>query len=325
VPLRDIIANELKSTGPLPINEQEIDDFDYSQQIYQQQTLASKTLQQSKSDELNLPSKAYNTKTVQLMNKMQSEFEEKQKRKKIRRNEQLKSQQQLESSTSSPKLSKSTSELKSASTTPKSERKFLTSIINTLFSTGSYEASDQTTSSQNNNSSLQKNDTKRLSLRKLKAKNKAKKTGEQNDAEFNQSDSEINNNTGLASQKFIKSSSNHSLNIALNYESNNEDDIVDYVSSQPSTSPMTTSMPIAAARFGKIKNEDEKPQINENNKENLMKQLKAELDEEIKDRRMIELKQNLINGLNNDLSESASGGCGGSSTSSHVSSGLPSF
>ena len=52
-----------------------------------------------------------------------------------------------------------------------------------------------------------------------------------------------------------------------------------------------------------------------------MKQLKAELDEEIKDRRMIELKQNIINGLNNDVSESASNGCGGSSTSSHMSTG----
>ena len=323
MPLRDIIANELKSTGPLAVNEQEIDcDYSHNQipQPTHHQQIRAKTLQQSQSDEFNLPNKAYNSKTVQLMNKMQSEFEEKQKRRKMRRTEQLKNQQQqFESSTSSPKLSKSTSELKSATTTPKSERKFLTSIINTLFSTGSYEAPD-TSPTQNNNSALQKNETKRLSLRKIKAKNKAKKTGDQNDTEFNQSDSEINNNSDVSSKKFNKSSSNHSLNVALNYESNNEDDIVDYMSNQPSTSTMA-SLPIAAARFGKIKNEDDKPQINENNKENLMKQLKAELDEEIKDRRMVELKQNIINGLNNDVSESASGGYGGSSTSSHVSAG----
>ena len=37
-------------------------------------------------------------------------------------------------------------------------------------------------------------------------------------------------------------------------------------------------------------------EMGDSNKENLMRQLKAELDEEIKDRRMIEIKQNIING-----------------------------
>ena len=310
MPLREIIANELKSTGPISINEPEASNEHHSQQ---QKSRASKPQQPDQQvDDSNLPTKIYNTKTLQLMSKMQCEFEEKQKRRKLRRTEQLKSQQQLQAdimASSSGKLSKSTSELKSTTmttTTPKTERKFLTSIINTFFSS-SYDA-EASLSQTNENSSLQKNETKRLSLRKLKAKNKAKKTGDQNDAEFNQSDSELN--SGL-----VKTASSHSLNIAYSYESNNEDDVVDYAANQP----------IAAARFGKIKNEDTKPHINENNKENLMKQLKAELDEEIKDRRMLELKNNIINGGigNNDASES---GCGGSSTaSSHVSSGEMNF
>lgn len=53
-----------------------------------------------------------------------------------------------------------------------------------------------------------------------------------------------------------------------------------------------------ARKHGKIKDEntnDKRESLNRNNKENLMKQLKAELDEEIKDRKMIEHKQNIIN------------------------------
>ena len=298
MPLRTILADELKSnqmtsTTTTSRHEQEIDCDYYSPQ--QPQYQRSKTLQpQSPQQDECSQVKSYNSKTVQLMNKMQSEFEEKQKRRKMRRTEQLKQQQQQQQA-----LSKSTSELKP--TTPKSERKFLTSIINTLFSSGTYDtasspttntiSTNQNTGNANTNSSLQKSDAKRLSLRKLKAKHKAKQSpNDPQDAEFNQSDSEVNASGSMRLQ-ISKVASNHSLNIALNYESN-EDDVVEYAENIE----LATSSN-SVARFGKIKNEniDNKAPINENNKENLMKQLKAELDEEIKDRRMIELKNNIIN------------------------------
>lgn len=57
----------------------------------------------------------------------------------------------------------------------------------------------------------------------------------------------------------------------------------------------TTS--IGTRKFGKIKNETltDEP-LNDNKKENIMKQLKYELDEEAKDRRATEHKQNILNG-----------------------------
>lgn len=229
-----------------------------------------------------------NMKTLQLMNKMQSEFDEKQKRRKIRRD------QKIQEEKLPPKSPKSSS----------TDRKFLSSIMNTLFSS-SNNINDSTSSSNNESkSTLQKNEAKRLSLRKLKAKDKAKKKPD------SQSGDEF------------PMTSNTSLNINRNYEEDEEKIIItqnfprsssfDTGSLSKLTSVQFQPQSIGAAsinsRFGKIKNETDKPK-DENNKENLMKQLKAELDEEIKDRRMIELKHNIINGTcNNSTGGSTSSG-----------------
>lgn len=121
-------------------------------------------------------------KTLQLMTKMQQEHEEKQKRRKLRRQQQQQ-QQQLAANTNS--MSQSQQSV-SATTTPRSERKFLSSIMNTLFSSGGKDTtpvtspSHESSTAENGNlapGGMSKSDAKRLSLKRLKAKDKAKKRG----------------------------------------------------------------------------------------------------------------------------------------------------
>ena len=326
VPLRTLIANELKASTNISIEQDE-----YAEQEIEmaRKTQRSRTLQYEETSVVKnfgsttLPASQSvlpNMKALHLMTKMQNEFEEKQKRKKQRREQQKLLEEQKKQNT---ELNKSQSEIK----TPKSERKFLTSIINTLFSTSS---NNNEASSASNETNFQKNEAKRLSLRKLKAKDKAKRKGD--DGEPNagdkdqdyQSDGEINNST----KKFnIKKASNQSLNIIMNYQNDdfdNEDDVVEHtdefkLKSTVDEATHNNIMPSTSklqARFGKIKNETkEETPINPNNKENIMKQLKAELDEEIKDRRLIELKENIINGG----CESSSGGSTNSGASAVIS------
>lgn len=113
-----------------------------------------------------------------------------------------------------------------------------------------------------------------------------------------QSDSEVN-------MQSSRKSSSYSLNIEeTTLNSSKYRTIETAVSSTniASTSSASASAAAAAAalRYGKIKQESAQDNIQptNGNKENLMRQLKAELDEEIKDRRMIEYKQNVINGSN---------------------------
>ena len=119
-------------------------------------------------------------KTLQLMTKMQQEHEEKQKRRKLRRQqiEEAKLQQQQQGNGGG--MSRSNNELAKHAITPRSERKFLSSIMNTLFSGGGKEAvlNSPTHESENgNNGAFVKNEAKRLSLKRIKAKDKAKKKG----------------------------------------------------------------------------------------------------------------------------------------------------
>lgn len=115
-----------------------------------------------------------------------------------------------------------------------------------------------------------------------------------------QSDSEVNMQSS-ASRK----SSSYSLNIEeTTLNSSKYRTIETAVSSTniatTSSASASASAAAAALRYGKIKQESAQDNIQptNGNKENLMRQLKAELDEEIKDRRMIEYKQNVINGTN---------------------------
>ena len=325
VPLRTLIANELKASANISIEQDECAEQEVEMG---RKTQRSTTLQHEETNvaknfgSTTLPASQSglpNMKALHLMTKMQNEFEEKQKRKKQRREQQKLLEEQKKQNA---ELNKSQSEIK----TPKSERKFLTSIINTLFST----SSNNEASAASNETNFQKNEAKRLSLRKLKAKDKAKRKGD--DGEPNagdkdqdyQSDGEINN-----SKKFnLKKASNQSLNIIMNYQNDdfdNEDDVVEHtdefkLKSTVDEATHNNIMPSTSklhARFGKIKNETkEETPINPNNKENIMKQLKAELDEEIKDRRLIELKENIING---GCESSGSGGSTNSGASAVIS------
>jgi len=239
-----------------------------------------------------------NMKTIQLMNKMQSEFDEKQKRRKLRR-EQKSKEEKL--SSKSPKSSSS-------------DRKFLSSIMNTIFSASYSNINDPMSSSNNETKpSLQKNDSKRVSLRKLKAKDKAKKKNESQSGDeqetmngSNRSLNFIHTNLDQSREEIEQEFEKNDL-INLQFMRSSSFDIgslgkLTSIQLQP-TSIGTSSI---SSRFGKIKNETDKPK-NESNKENLMKQLKAELDEEIKDRRMLELKNNIINGTcNGSTTESTS-------------------
>ena len=259
--------------------------------------------------------KIANMKTLHLMNKMQTEFDEKQKRKKQRREQ----QQRLLADTKSKSTATLPTSSTKSSTKSTTDRKFLSSIMNTLFSTHSTSSSS---SSDPADSMMQKNEAKRLSLRKLKAKDKAKKKGDYAEAPYPSPEEEVE----VQAQKhadtqddqvdFKKSS--RSLNFMVGYDEDGHEECIDTVNqfirstsfdtgslsklaSQP-FKPSSIGTTSIGTRFGKIKNESNEKPLNENNKENLMKQLKAELDEEIKDRRLIELKQNIINGTDSDAS-----------------------
>ena len=291
VPLKTILSNV------------ELDNLDDSKS-----NLNETSIKASASNNIDAKSGA-NMKTLQLMAKMQAEHDEKQKRRKMR--------QKL---TEQQKMSKSTSELKigaeSTAKSPKSDHRFLSSIMNTLFPTST---NDSTSSSSNNDSTLfQKNEAKRLSLRKLKAKDKAKKKPEEklsSTAEA-QSDEELDYTKGSQqSLNFIKP------NIDEDEYSDTEAAQIKKLIAMKSSSfdgscsslaqfqnnfkPVSIGMSSISTRFGKIKNEKDKP-LNENNKENLMKKLKAELAEEIKDRKMLEMKQNIINGTSSTSSSTSS-------------------
>lgn len=211
------------------------------------------------------------------MTKMQIEHDEKQKRRKLRK-------QQMEKL----EMSQSTGELKGSSgssnnqpvITPKSERKFLSSIMNTLFSSTSNSnnnnnkdashASESNAVDANENSSttmMSKSEAKRLSLKRLKAKDKAKKKGPNNedDDECGGRNNELNYQSDTEVQNATRKVSTSSLDLNQ----------LKFKTLEPQSS---------VTRFGKIKNEitaEDRQPIN-GNKENIMKQLKAELDEEIK-------------------------------------------
>lgn len=132
----------------------------------------------------NLTGKLANMKTLQLMSKMQAEHEEKAKKRKLRRQQIMESANLAAQSNGDLKQhSNNQSQQSIAPITPRSERKFLSSIMNTLFSGGGKEAVLNSPTSPSNShedehqSNLVKNEAKRLSLKRLKAKDKAKKKG----------------------------------------------------------------------------------------------------------------------------------------------------
>jgi len=226
-----------------------------------------------------------NMKTLQLMTKIQNDLDEKNKRKQQRqRLNQLELMQKKRS-----QISKSTNEIDQQKT-PNTDRKFLSSIINTLFSSGGSADTD---------SNLQKNEARRLSLRKLKAKDKMKKRecggesyyddqfdGEENTRDKFSNDTEKNitiSATSAYQQPFNRSTS-----------FDNGSALCTVPQFRPTSIGATS---IGTRKFGKIKNESECcEELNENRKGDIMKQLKAELDEEVKDRRLHEIKQNIISG-----------------------------
>lgn len=118
-----------------------------------------------------------------------------------------------------------------------------------------------------------------------------------------QSDSEVN-------MQSSRKSSSYSLNIEETTLNSSKYRTIETavsstnIASTSSASASASASAAAALRYGKIKQESAQDNIQptNGNKENLMRQLKAELDEEIKDRRMIEYKQNVINGTTNGFS-----------------------
>ncbi len=265
----------------------------------------------SKSKSISMPDKNNNSsgimanmKTLQIMNKFQSEYEEKQKKKKLKKREkQLELEQHMKSiehlnnnynnNTTNPAI------------TPKTQRKLLNSIMNTLFSS-------QKNDHDNNEaeSNFNKNETKRLSLKKLKMKDKTKKQKDQhlpttmnnsyqsdNEYESKTNSSQLNRNSSLRASK--------SMNL-ISGGSGRDDDCLDR--SRQVFSNSSTSLNNNNNRVGKIRNEDQderqrrlKSMSDLNEKENLMRQLQAELDEEIKDRQMLEHKMNIINQSNKSI------------------------
>lgn len=174
-----------------------------------------------------LQEKATNQKTLNLMCKIQTEIEEKHKQKKEKRNKKLEEEKK--------KLSND-----------QAHRKSLTSILNFF----------NPTSSTSSNTDMVKNETKRLSLRRLKAKKKTKNS-ENYELDFD-------------------SQSNRSLNL----------------DSEPENFELKKNLFNQARSSGRIKNElvDKK----QNLKPDIMDQLRAELDEEIKERQIIEKKAEII-------------------------------
>jgi len=191
-----------------------------------------------------------------------------------------------------------------------------------LFST--HSTSSSSSSAANDPTMMQKNEAKRLSLRKLKAKDKAKKKSDYGEPPYPSPEEEVEEQTQKHDMQdyqvdFKKSS--RSLNFMVGYDDDCNEECIDTgsqfirstsfdtgslskLASQP-FKPSSIGTTSIGTRFGKIKNESNEKPLNENNKENLMKQLKAELDEEIKDRRLIELKQNIINGTDSDTTPSS--------------------
>lgn len=221
-----------------------------------------------------------NMKTLHLMSKIQSEHDEKQKRKKLRKQQiqqQLQQQKQAET-TATP-------------VTPRTERKLLNSIINTLFSPQSSSNNEEETDSANK---FEKNEKKRLSLKKLKMKDKTKKSGRDTSGGdmISQSQTSLAGSTG---------------GYEFNYQSDtdNEHHMESRIKSSQSLNLITCNengVTSTTARFGKIKQEDraQTSLLSNNNKENLMRQLQAELDEEIKERKLIESKEMKLNSINKE-------------------------
>lgn len=174
--------------------------------------------------------KATNQKTVNLMNRIQSQVEEKQKLKKEKRSKKLEDEKK--------KLNDQT------------HKKSLTSLLS-FFSSSNQASTD-----------LVKNENKRLSLRRLKAKKKSKADNFDCQSDFD-------------------SRSNRSLNLDSEGEENFD---------------LKRSLFNQARSSGRIKNEmiDKK----QNLKSDLMVQLRAELDEEIKERKQIEKRQEIIESSN---------------------------
>ena len=223
-----------------------------------------------------------NMKTLQLMNKIQSDFEAKQARKKLRKQQQQKMMAEAAKAAAAA----------NPAMTPKTERKLLNSIMNTLFSpthSSSQPSGDDAVGSSH--AHFDKTDKKRLSLKKLKMKDKTKKT--QNEcgngvssksttsqsqtsiggagelSTFYQSDTDYETGSLHSSVRPMKASKSLSLINGSNYD--------EQVSMHSSVS--NGAMP-SMARYGKIKNEKkvtEAKKGDNNNKENLMKQLKAEV------------------------------------------------
>ncbi|CAF0720062.1 unnamed protein product [Brachionus calyciflorus] len=177
--------------------------------------------------------KPTNQKTLNLMSKIQNDLDEKQKVKHEKR------QKKLE-------------EEKKKLNNDQTHRKSLSSILNF------FTSSNSAPSSNSSNTEMIKNESKRLSLRRLKAKKKTK------------------NSDNFECQSDFDSVSTRSLN--LDSESENIE--------------VKQSLYSVARSNSRIKNElDDKKQ---NLKPNIMEQLKAELDEEIKERQLIERKNEII-------------------------------
>lgn len=212
-----------------------------------------------------------NMKTLHLMNKMQIEHEEKQKRRKLRL---LKQQQEQQQQQQEP------------AKTPKSEKKFLNSLMSSLFSkdnnsSSSYEQQvsiTTTTTTTTTVNVLQKNESRRLSLRKLKAKDKAKKLQGPGKGEGgeNASDGEI--------QNLSLSNSSQSLNFYRNPDDENKFDENKNGNETPSyIRSASFDSSTLQSRVGKIADTGSQKVVG-NEKLDIMKQIRAELDEEIKSR-----------------------------------------
>jgi hypothetical protein len=213
-------------------------------------------------------------KTLHLMNKMQIEHEEKQKRRKLRLFKQQEQQQKQQQQQQLEPVK-----------TPKSEKKFLNNLMSSLFnkenSSSSYEhkvSITTTTTTTTTVNVLQKNESRRLSLRKLKAKDKAKKLGSK--GEDNTSDGET--------QNLSLSNSSQSLNLyrSPDDEPNEEKNVNETLNPGYIRSSSFDSSTLQS-RFGKMADASSN-KVAGNEKLDIMKQIRAELDEEIKSRFAVE-------------------------------------
>lgn len=210
----------------LPTNQPPVASGGFFRSAMDRLSVKSRSLSVPVRNESKPVDRLTNQKTVDLMNKIQSQVEEKQKLKKEKRSKKLEEERK--------KINDQT------------HRKSLTSLLS-FFS-----------SSNSGSGDMVKNENKRLSLRRLKAKKKAK-------------------TDTLDSQSDFDSRSNRSLNLDSEGE-----ETVDF----------KRSLLNQARNSGRIKNEmiDKK----QNLESNLMVQLRAELDEEIKERKQDEKRQQII-------------------------------